>query len=191
MENQPQNTLAFIEEMINKTKQNYSDSGFMFLLWGWLVMVAAISNYVLLKMNVEYSYIAWAILMPLGGIISLIYSSKQNKKVYAKSYTDDVMKYTWLSFGVLLAVILLSMGKLQLNTYPLVMIAYGVPTFITGGVLKFKPLIYGGIVSWILGIIAFNYLFDVQILFLAGAILASYIIPGHIMRAQHLKSSKK
>lgn len=190
MENQPLNTLNFIEEMINKTKQKYSDSGFLFLLWGWLVLTAAILNYVLLQMHSEYSFIGWAILMPLGGVVSMIYSSKENKKAYVKTYTDDVMKYTWLAFGILLAIILFSMGKLGLNTYPLVMVAYGVPTFITGGVLRFKPLIIGALGSCILGIIAFNFTFDIQLLLLCGSILVSYIIPGHILRSQYIKSIK-
>lgn len=188
MENQPINSIAFIEEMINKTKQKYSDSGFLFLLWGYFVVIAALLNYFLLNTNFAYPFIGWAVLMPLGGIISMMYSSKENKKPYVKTYTDDVMKYTWLAFGMLLAVILLSMGKLGLNTYPLVMVAYGVPTFITGGVLKFKPLIYGAIGSIIIGIVSYNYAFDVQLLLLCASIIVSYLIPGHLLSIQHKKN---
>lgn len=190
MENQPINTLNFIEEMINKTKKKYSDSGFLFLLWGWLVLSAALINYTLLYIDYSYPYISWAIFMPLGAIISIIYSARENKKAYVKTYTDDVMKYTWLAFGILLAIILLSMGKLGLNTYPMVMVAYGVPTFITGGVLRFKPLVFGALGSCVCGIIAFNYTFDIQLLLLCAAILVSYIIPGHILRSHHLKLTK-
>lgn len=125
--------------------------------------------------------------MPLGGILSGIFSYKEKKKVYVKSYTDNVMKYTWLSFGMLLAVLLLSMGRLQLNTYPLIMVAYGVPTFISGGILKFKPLIYGAIGSIITGIVAFYFSFDVQLLLLCVSILLAYLIPGHLLRIQYLK----
>ncbi len=188
MEKEPINSISIIEEMINKTKQKYSDSGFLYLLWGYFVVIAALLHYFLLNTSFNYPFIGWAVLMPLGGIISMVYSNKENKKPYAKSYTDDIMKYTWLAFGILLAVILLSMGKLGINTYPLVMVAYGVPTFITGGVLKFKPLIYGAIGSIVIGVISFNYPFETQLLLLCAAIVVSYLIPGHLLRIQHQKN---
>ena len=188
MDNQSTQAIAFIEEMISKTKQKYSDSGFLFLLWGWLVFTASITNYILLFINAKYSFLGWAILMPLGAVISMIYSYVEKKKPYAKSYTDDVMKFTWIAFGVLLSCIILSSNLLQMYTYPLVMIAYGVPTFITGGVLKFKPMKYGAIGNWILGLLAFHYTLDIQLLILAVAILIAYIIPGHILRFQYLKN---
>lgn len=188
MDTQPTQTIAFIEEMISKTKQKYSESGFLFLVWGWLVLLASITNYLLLVTNYMNSFIGWAILMPLGGVISMVYSYRDKKKAYVKTYSDDVMKYTWIAFGVLLSSILLSMNLLQMNTYPLIMIAYGVPTFITAGVLKFKPMMYGAIGNWVLGLLAFHFSFDIQLLFLSAAILISYIIPGHILRYQYLKN---
>lgn len=190
MENQSTQTIAFIEEMISKTKQKYSESGFLFLVWGWLVLLASITNYVLMIADYANASIVWAILMPLGGIISMVYSYRDTKKAYVKTYTDDVMKYTWIAFGVLLTSIILSMNLLQLNTYPLIIIAYGVPTFITAGVLKFKPMLYGAIGNWVLGLLAFHYSLDVQLLFLSAAVLISYILPGHILRYQYLKNKK-
>jgi hypothetical protein len=188
MENKPLNSISYIEEMINKTKERYSDSGFLYLLWGYLVVFAALLNYVLLNTNSAYPFIGWAIFMPLGGLISFIYSIRNNKKTYVKTYTDDVMKYTWMAFGFLLAIILVFMGRLELNTYPLVMVAYGVPTFISGGVLKFKPLVIGALASVVIGIVSFNFTFDVQLLLLCASILAAYIIPGHLLRIQYLKT---
>jgi len=191
MNNQSTQTIAFIEEMISKTKEKYSDSGFLFLLWGWLVLIASLTNYALLVSNYENSSLAWAILMPLGGVASIIYSIRDKKKPYVKTYTDDVMTYTWIAFGVLLTSIILSMNLLRENTYPLIMIAYGVPTFITAGVLKFKPMLYGAIGNWILGLLAFHFSFDIQLLFLSAAVLISYIIPGHILRNQYVKINRK
>lgn len=187
METQHLKSLEIIEEMVKKSKERYSDSGFLYLLWGYLVIIAALINFVLLKMDYSYSFIGWAVLMPLGGVISGIYSARENKKHYVKTYTDDVMKYTWLAFGILLITILVFMGKLQLNTYPLIMVAYGVPTFISGGVLKFKPLIYGALGSVVMGIISFFYPFDVQLIMLSFSILMAYLIPGHLLRNQYLR----
>jgi hypothetical protein len=55
-------------------------------------------------------------------------------------------------------------------------------TFVSGSVLKFKPLIVGGIISWILAVIAVYLSYDFQILMGGLAIFFSYIIPGHLLR---------
>lgn len=186
MENTNFNPINVIEEMIEKTKHKYSDNGYMFLLWGWLVFTSALAHFLIMKFSeYPYPFITWAILMPLGGVMSMIYAKKEDKKAYAKTYTDDVMKYTWIAFGITLAAILFNMGKLMQYTYPMVMIAYGVPTFISGGVFKFKPLVYGGLASFALGLISFYLTFDVQLLMLAIAVLLAYIIPGHILKSNY------
>ena len=74
------------------------------------------------------------------------------------------------------------MKTLGLSTYPLVMLIYGIWLFISGGALKFRPLIIGGIVNWLLGITAFFFAFEMQLLILALAVLLGYIIPGHLLK---------
>lgn len=186
MENKNFNALEVIEEMIEKTKNQYSDNGYLYLIWGWLVFAAAIIHYILKEYSqFDYPFISWAILMPIGGLLSMIYANKNQQKVYVKTYTDDIMKYTWLAFAFTMVSILFNMPKLQLNTYPLLMIAYAVPTFISGGVFKFKPLIWGAIASLALGLISFHISFDKQLLSLAAAILFAYIIPGYILKSRY------
>jgi hypothetical protein len=54
-------------------------------------------------------------------------------------------------------------------------------TFISGKLLKFTPLVVGGIINWILACIAGYLHYDYQMLLTAVAILTSYIIPGHLL----------
>ena len=79
------------------------------------------------------------------------------------------------------------MNKLQLNTYPMVLMVYGLWLFISGGAIKFKPLIIGGIINWLIGIISFFVPFDLQLLLLAAAVLLGYIIPGYMLKAKFQK----
>jgi hypothetical protein len=58
---------------------------------------------------------------------------------------------------------------------------YGLGTFVSGLLLKFRPLIICGIINWILAMIAVKFDFDSQMLFGAAALLISYIIPGHLL----------
>lgn len=175
-------SLQLIQRMINTAKENIEDDSFYFLLWGWFVFIACILHFVLLKTIPDMQGIGWMILMPLGGIISMVYGIRQEKKQRVKSYIDDLMKYVLISFLVSLFTVLFFMKTLGLSTYPLVMLIYGIWLFISGGALKFRPLIIGGIINWLLGITAFFFAFEMQLLILALAVLLGYIIPGHLLK---------
>jgi hypothetical protein len=185
-EQQPGHTesLEIISKMIKSAKQDLEDNSFHYLLWGWLVFLASAIHFVLLELNFTHNYLAWVILMPAGGIISAIYGYRQEKKQRVKTYTDDVFKYVLISFMVALITVLAFMSKLGEMTYPLVMIIYGIWLFTSGGIIKFRPLIYGGIVNWVIGIISAFITFEFQLMALALAVLLGYIIPGYMLKSK-------
>ena len=173
--------LAIIQRMINQAKQQYSDDSFMYLLWGWLVFIASSSHYILESIGVANPWMVW-LLMPLGGIISAIYGRKKRRERPVKTYIDEFNEYLLTAFMVSLFIVLFFMQRLQLNCYPMVMMVYGVWLYISGGCLKFKPIMYGGIANWILAVAAFFVDFNMQLLLLALAVLIGYIIPGYMLR---------
>lgn len=181
-------SLDIIQKMISTVKSEMEDDSFYYLLWGWLVLIASIIQYVLIKMEVGWNYIGWLILMPLGGLITTIYSYRQEKKKRFRTYIDEMMKYVLISFLVSLLIVLFSQSILQLNTYPMVLMIYGMWLFVSGAAIKFKPLIIGGIINWILCIVSLFYVFEVQLLLLASAVLLGYIIPGHLLKNKFLKT---
>ncbi len=50
-----QDSLRLIHSMIDKAKEKVSDNSFFLLLWGWLVFIAALAQYILLVF-VEWPY---------------------------------------------------------------------------------------------------------------------------------------
>jgi len=170
-----------IQKMINTVKAEIDDSSFYNLLWGWLVFIASLGNYALLMSGYEHPYITWW-LMPVGGIVTGIYASKHERHKKVKTYLDELMKYVLIAFGVSLCMVLLFQSKLQMNTYPMVMMVYGIWLFISGGTIRFKPLMIGGIINWILAMAAFFVSFDQQLLLLALAVLLGYIIPSYLFK---------
>lgn len=184
-----QESLRIIEQMIYKVRSEVSDNSFMYLLWGWLVFTAALSNYVLqFVVESQYAGIPWAVLMPLGGIISGIYGSRRRKKEKVKTHVADFLGYLVVAFLVGLFTVLFFMWKLGTNCYPMVMLMYGIWLFVSGGAMKFKPIMIGGLVNWAMAIGAFFVPFQFQLLMLAAAVLLGYIIPGHMLSAQFKKS---
>ncbi len=59
--------------------------------------------------------------------------------------------------------------------------------FISGSIIKFKPLQIGGLICFPLVILAIYVNGSLEILILSFAILVSYIIPGHLLRAKFRK----
>jgi hypothetical protein len=69
--------------------------------------------------------------------------------------------------------------------FPFYMLMYGIGCFITGRLIKFAALVWGGIGAWVLAILATYLDYDANILVTAGAILISYIIPGYLLRRKY------
>ena len=193
MENEKNNmsseeSLRLIHQMIQSVKQDLEDDSFYYLFWGWLVLVASVSNYILDVSGYANPTIVW-LLMPLGGIVTGIYAYRHEKTKKVKTYTDEVMKYVLFAFMISLLIVLFSQAKLGLNCYPMLMMVYATLLYVSGGIIKFKPLMYGGYANWIFAIVAFFVTFQIQLLLLAGAMLFGYIIPGHLLKMRADKAN--
>lgn len=182
-----QESLQIIQNMINAAKSKISVNGFHYLLWGWLVFIASLSNYVLLfVVKYEYHFLPWVILMPAGGIIAAIAGSKHHRKKGVRTVIDRMMRFLWISVGAGIFISMYTFFQSEgLYGYPILIMVYGIGLFVSGGTLKFTPLIVGGICCWIISLVATNFEFDVQLLLLSLSVLIGYIIPGHILQARY------
>lgn len=192
MEMNENQALELIETMIHSAKKEIKDNGFYYSFWGWLVFIAALCDYTLLVFfQNENHALPWAVLMPIGGIVTGIVSYRERKKAIAtKTYIDDLMKYVMIAFAISLFIVCFIMPMTAANWrsfYPTIMIVYAIWLFISGGALKFKPLIVGGLINWLMAIIAFFVTYDYQLLLLAFAVLSGYIIPGYLLNKNFKK----
>jgi len=98
------------------------------------------------------------------------------------------MSYVWTGIGIsffVLSFIITNAEGGWINAWPFFILFYGLGTFISGRILKFSPLVIGGIFNWILAIVCTYIDFDYQLLVAAAAILTSYIIPGYLLRSNN------
>lgn len=179
-----QDALGLIEQMITRAQRKINDNGMYWLLWGVLVFISSLTDYVLLtRMNHELHSLVWAILMPLGGVISFVMGLRESKKkkLEAKTYVDELMGYVVTAFSISLLIICLIMPMTGTNWksfFPVIMVLYALVTYISGGILQSKPLRLGSFVNWGCAIAAFFFAYDIQLLLLALAVLGGFIIPG-------------
>jgi hypothetical protein len=177
-------SLLVIQNMIQAAKTGLTDNSFYFLFWGWLVFISSIVNYALLMIESEYAFAVW-LLMPVGGVITAIYSRQRRKTRKVVTYMDEFMKHVLIAFLVSLLIVLLFGQKLGLSTYPMVLLVYGIWLYISGGSIRFVPLMAGGVINWALAIAALFVDFRMQLLLLAAAVLLGYIIPGYLLKRKY------
>ena len=146
-----QNSLALIDEMINKAKNNFSESGTLFILWGFVILVCSVTQFIgTYFLKYDNASAIW-MLTWLASIFQIFYLRKQNKNKTVRTYTDDILKYMWITFIVcfVLLVFILIFQKSYLSIIPEILVIYGIPTFLSGIILKFK---YGYAVNQVFAI---------------------------------------
>jgi hypothetical protein len=126
----------------------------------------------------------------LALIYQFIYLYKNRKKEKVKTYTGEIVSYVWMVFAILLLITLfISSAQNGQNNFrlisPFILALYGMPTFLSGKILRFPPLVWGGIGCWILALIALNIPYEFQILFFGLAVVIAWIIPGYLLRKRY------
>jgi hypothetical protein len=183
-----QDSIRVITEMIENSKAKIKDNSFFYLLWGWLVLIASITNFVLLKMGYyDIAWVPWPILMFGGGIVSGVAGYRMGKKAKAKTMFDTTMAYLWSGFVITLFIILFvaASGNISWQVSNVLIIAlYGLGTFVSGGILRFKPLIIGGVLSWAIAIATIFIPEIYSLLMVALSIIVAYLIPGYMLKSK-------
>ena len=187
-----QDSLRVITEMIENSKAKIRDNGFFYLLWGWLVLIASLSNFILLIIDYDKAWLPWPILMTGGGIASGIAGYRLGKRIKVRTFFDTAMIYLWYGFLATLMIILFTAAKGNVSwvvTNALIIALYGLGTFVSGGILNFKPLIWGGIFSWIIAIVTLFIPDLYSLLAVALSIVVAYLIPGYMLKSRFNKTS--
>jgi len=131
--------------------------------------------------------LTWAAL-----IYQVVYLYRRRKTRRVKTYTGDIIGFVWITFVIMMFLFGFLFGSVMGNNYymfmsPCFLALYGMPTFLSGIILRFRSLIIGGICCWILAVIAPFVNYDYQLLMLGAAVIIAWIVPGYILREKFKK----
>jgi len=183
----PKDSLLLIDSMINQAKNRFSENGFLYLLWGWLILFCSIGHFVLLKLDIfQHPDMIWLSTW-LAVVFQVFYLVKTKKKEVVKTYSENIINYVWISFGICMFVLSFILARTNgwESLYSLFLMLYGMPTFLSGVVMEFKPLKIGGIVCWVLAVTSTFLLPVYGLLLLAAAMIAAWIVPGYLLRKKY------
>lgn len=185
-------SLEIIHQMINQAKNNFTDNGLSWLIWGVLLFAAAISTYIFIDIGSDSIFMGWNIL----GIITIIllgYDFLKPKKKSSRTYVDDLLKWVDIGFVVSLFIVIFSINvAVTPNTgFGFFLMIFAFLMLIKGGALKSTALKTGAIINWAGAIAIFiNKEFRYDMLIMAGAVMVGYIIPGVLLWMQYKKQQK-
>lgn len=183
----PEQSLKLIETMMGQARKSFHRMSFYFLLWGVILTVAMAMQMLAGQLGWSGKYIGmvWMSASILGAIASALYGAQEGRREHAETLADRALMWLWVGFIITLFSTIAGAGIAGYTT-PVgsIMLLTGLPTFATGQMLRFKPLIIGGILFWVLGTISF--FVDplwIGILNITG-MLFGYIIPGILLKRE-------
>jgi hypothetical protein len=175
-------SLKIISEMINKAKVNIRQGSFHLLFWGWLIFICSLSEYLLYKLtDLTNPWIVWLLVIP-GAFVSMIYGYVKGRKAKVHTYAEMIYVWTWMGFLVSAIILFILLSEDMESVAPFILTLAAVPTFISGFIIKFKPLIIGAITFWIFALVAHFGGHEIAPLAVPVAMLTGYLIPGYLLK---------
>jgi len=175
-------SLKLITEMIGKAKSSYHSSGTGAIMWGIVIFFCSIFDFLEMQFHFYIGFdIWWLMWVALIPQLVMVFKNSKNKKFV--SYEETTMSYVWSAFGASILMLMFFNGYYRpSHSESLFLMLFGLPTFITGGMFRFKPMIVGGMICWVLFAVSLYTELKINLLLMALAALSAWLIPGIILR---------
>ena len=187
----PEESFDVINKAIANFKINYKESSKVFLLWGWMLTLASVSNFILLKFVhsmepwVLKGYVilgSWALFILIGFIIMYFMVRKMNRTKKVHSHIDKFIDYLWWVTAPSFIIATFICIKLGIAPPPLMLLVAGIATTTTGLVIKFRPLTIGGMSFFVFSVAATFVTNEYMALVVSAALICGYLIPGYLLK---------
>lgn len=188
----PEESFDVINKAIANFKINYRESSKVFLLWGWMLTLASVSNFIILKfVHSTEPWVAkgyailgsWALFILIGFIIMYFMVRKMNRNKTVHSHIDQFIDYLWWVTAPSFIIATFICIKLGIAPPPLMLLVAGIATTTTGLVIKFRPLIIGGMSFFIFSVGSTFVMNEYLALVVSAALICGYLVPGYLLKA--------
>ena len=182
-----QQSLELITEMISKAKKSYTSKGIASMVWGSLITFCGLVNWIEIHFKKDFGDV-W--LLTLIALIPQIYFSiKEKRSKNFIAHNEIATNYIWIAFTLSMFITSFYFSHFNMNNVSsLIMMLFGIPTFILGGMNKFTPMIVGGIFCWTASIVSIFTDIETDVLLMAACGLFAWLIPGIILWGRYKKS---
>lgn len=186
----PEESLSIINKAIANFKLNFRETSKVFLIWGWVLAIASLSNFIILKILYSreastglISLYNWAAFILIGFLLMLFMEHKINKEKKVFSYLESYFKNLWSVTAASFFIATLLCIKLEINPPAIMLLIAGIATTTSGLLIKYKPLIIGGLTFFIFSLAATFVSNEYISLIVFAAIISGYLIPGYFLKS--------
>lgn len=205
-----QESLLIIQQMINRAKNNFVDSGIGPMLWGSVITICSAVQAAKIYFDFEMRFDIWW--LALFALVPQVFISiKERNERKAKGWDDDIMSYVWTCFGIGVFVVNFINNRLSAEMAPALdayraagnavqsswsfagcylLLVFGFPTIITGAARKQRWMLAGGIFCWVSAIVAAFTPTYVDFVLMAFAAALSWLIPGMMIRKKYVAQKR-
>lgn len=185
-----ESSLRTIETAINEAKRSKTGASYYYIIWGLILLINYSVHYlIIVKPELKGTFIdsfSW-VLFPIGGLLSLLNKSKDQKKETNVPHLEKVYFYAFTGFAFLYGVLTFAStylsSSLAIMLFPLII---GSTVYIVGGISKHKPSIIGGVISMLFSVVSILSIIEIQYLMASFACISACIIPGITMKKSNV-----
>ena len=191
-----EDSLKLIEQMIGRARAEEKDSGRGWIIWGWLLFIASLTHYFMIKTGIKHGNKVWMIF----GIVAFLLAMYEmvfrkyvsNHPVKVKTYTNELVNRLGIAFFISLMIMVYGNYRTGINNsgvnFGYLLLLYGFWMFIHGSAFRYRLLIYGAVINWAGAALVFYFgdkLGAESLLLHAFCVALGYLVPGHTARKKY------
>lgn len=175
-------SLEVIRAMINRSYVDLKQSSFHLLFWGWLIFACSLSEFLLWKFtDFANPWYVWLFVIP-GVFVSMIYGFVKGRRQHVFTYATGIYVWAWIAFMVSSIVLFVVHSGSMESVSKYILLLAAMPVFISGVVLKFRPLMWGAVSFWVFALAAHFGSQTISGLAVPAAMITGYLVPGYLLR---------
>jgi hypothetical protein len=187
--------IRIIRSMIEKTRRATAESASLFIVWGVLISLALIGDFVLgcLKLY-KWEWLNWAGISVLGWAYSVIYGIRRHKTAPVRTYAQNAGRHLYFACGAAFLLVGLAFPAIGVYSYEaitvLISAVTGVLFFVMGGIFEWPFLRAVGL-GWWAGAIGLSFLGpEARTLVYTALFVAGYLVPVIILQARYKRERR-
>ena len=161
--------------------------GKLFPLWGWLAAIAYSLEFLLWQLlHQEWCLWLWVLIPAVGVPLMILFIRKDRERTHMRTRVSRLVLDYWIFTACVFCLggfLFGFTGVYEVVENPLMALLVGVGAFITGGAMRFRPMVVGGLAGAAIGVCSFvlqGELWVWQMLAIVASAVAALIIPGHL-----------
>jgi hypothetical protein len=192
-EMQAKDEIQLIKNMLERTRRATAESGTLFIVWGVLIALALVGNYILAYFKkYDWLWLNWIAITVIGWVYSAIYGIRRERKEPIRTYVQTAARHLYIACGMgflLVGIVFPALSVYSYKAIPVLIAAVsGILFIVMGGIYEWPLVKWVGFLWWI-GAVGMSFLKtnSGRILVFTILFIVAYLAPSFILRARYKK----